>query len=147
MATKLTLMLSTFLEMALLSEQDQMIPLHNCTTFVLRPASIFFDTSRCCVASHLWEYRSASFLLVPNSLLYSITLSLPFWLRSGRLLFSGYDDYHLMAWDTVLPQSEKEGNNAWKLVAHENRVSCLGVPSSGQVLCTGSWDNLLKVWA
>ena len=30
---------------------------------------------------------------------------------------------------------------------HENRVSCLGVSPSGDALCTGSWDTLLKIWA
>ena len=30
---------------------------------------------------------------------------------------------------------------------HENRVSCLGVNSTGEALCTGSWDTYLKVWA
>ena len=31
------------------------------------------------------------------------------------------------------------------LYAHENRVSCLGVSPDGTALCTGSWDNTLKV--
>jgi guanine nucleotide-binding protein G(I)/G(S)/G(T) subunit beta-1 len=30
---------------------------------------------------------------------------------------------------------------------HSNRVSCLGVSSDGNALCTGSWDSTLKVWA
>ena len=30
-------------------------------------------------------------------------------------------------------------------VGHENRVSCLGVSPTGDALCTGSWDTLLKV--
>ncbi|KAI8881244.1 guanine nucleotide-binding protein subunit beta [Backusella circina FSU 941] len=60
---------------------------------------------------------------------------------SGRLLFGGYDDYHCYIWDTL--RAERVG----VLSAHENRVSCLGVSGDGMALCTGSWDNLLKVWA
>lgn len=60
---------------------------------------------------------------------------------SGRLLFGGYDDYHCHVWDTL------RGERVGVLSAHENRVSCLGVSTDGMALCTGSWDNLLKVWA
>ncbi|KAG0173904.1 guanine nucleotide-binding protein subunit beta 1 [Apophysomyces sp. BC1021] len=60
---------------------------------------------------------------------------------SGRLMFGGYDDYHCHVWDTL------RGERVGVLNGHENRVSCLGVSSDGMALCTGSWDNLLKVWA
>lgn len=30
---------------------------------------------------------------------------------------------------------------------HRNRVSCIGVNVDGTALCTGSWDNMLKIWA
>ncbi|RCH89009.1 Guanine nucleotide-binding protein G(I)/G(S)/G(T) subunit beta-1, partial [Rhizopus stolonifer] len=60
---------------------------------------------------------------------------------SGRLLFGGYDDYRCYVWDTL--KAERVG----VLTGHENRVSCLGLSSDGMALCTGSWDNLLKVWA
>lgn len=60
---------------------------------------------------------------------------------SGRLLFGGYDDYHCYIWDTL--RAERVGI----LNAHENRVSCLDISPDGISLCTGSWDNLLKVWA
>jgi guanine nucleotide-binding protein G(I)/G(S)/G(T) subunit beta-1 len=60
---------------------------------------------------------------------------------SGRLLFGGYDDYHCHVWDTL------RGERVGTLSGHENRVSCLGVSTDGMALCTGSWDNLLKVWA
>ena len=33
------------------------------------------------------------------------------------------------------------------LAGHDNRVSCLGVSSDGNALCTGSWDSFLKLWA
>lgn len=32
------------------------------------------------------------------------------------------------------------------LAGHDQRVSCLGVSSDGEALCTGSWDATLKIW-
>jgi len=58
---------------------------------------------------------------------------------SGRLLFAGYDDYSCNVWDTL------KGERVGVLTGHDNRVSCLGVSSDGLALCTGSWDNMLKV--
>lgn len=75
---------------------------------------------------------------------------------SGRLLFAGYDDYGCNGWDTIAPP---ESNPAFECVdppgnksrgrglAHDNRVSCVGVPKDGRALCTGSWDTSLKIWA
>lgn len=60
---------------------------------------------------------------------------------SGRYLFAGYDDYNCHMWDTLT------GNRVHTLNGHTNRVSCLGVTKDGNALCTGSWDNTLKVWA
>ncbi|KAI8991961.1 WD40-repeat-containing domain protein [Mycotypha africana] len=60
---------------------------------------------------------------------------------SGRLLFGGYDDYHCHVWDTL------RGERVAVLSGHENRVSCLGISTDGRALCTGSWDNLLKIWS
>ena len=60
---------------------------------------------------------------------------------SGRILFAGYDDYSCICWDTAT------GHDEWKLVFHDNRVSCLGVNKDGTAMCTGSWDTLLKIWA
>lgn len=60
---------------------------------------------------------------------------------SGRLLFTGCDNTVCQVWDSL---------KAEKLVAlqgHVNRVSCVGVGAEGNALCTGSWDNLLKIWA
>ena len=42
-------------------------------------------------------------------------------------------------WDVL------KGNRVHILYAHDNRVSCLGVSPDGTALCTGSWDNTLKV--
>lgn len=64
--------------------------------------------------------------------------------KSGRLLFAGYDDFNVHAWDTLSTGT----TNAFQLPSpHENRVSCLGVNPSGDALCTGSWDTHLKIWA
>jgi len=63
---------------------------------------------------------------------------------SGRFLIAGYDDYKVYCWDTTSPP---EQNPTQEMSQHDNRVSCLGVNSSGEALCTGSWDTLLKVWA
>jgi len=60
---------------------------------------------------------------------------------SGSYLFGGYDDFNCYVWDTL------QGKVVAQLIGHDNRVSCLGVSSDGQALCTGSWDTLLKVWA
>lgn len=64
--------------------------------------------------------------------------------RSGRLLFGGYDDFNVHAWDTI-----SAGDHAFHLptTPHDNRVSCLGVNPKGDALCTGSWDTYLKIWA
>jgi len=64
--------------------------------------------------------------------------------RSGRLLLGGYDDFKTNVWDTLATSS----NCAFQLPSpHENRVSCLGVNSKGDALCTGSWDTNLKIYA
>lgn len=65
--------------------------------------------------------------------------------KTGRFLIAGYDDYVCHFWNTV-PTNE-QSDHWWQLSAHENRVSCLGVPKTGQALCTGSWDTHLKIWA
>lgn len=64
--------------------------------------------------------------------------------KSGRLLLAGYDDYNTNVWDTT---TNKPAGPVNSITAHDNRVSCLGVQSDGNALCTGSWDTLLKVWA
>lgn len=65
---------------------------------------------------------------------------------SGRLLFAGYDDYTTHAWDVTKCNQRTSAYNSGSN-GHENRVSCLGVSSNGNALCTGSWDTTLKVHA
>jgi len=67
--------------------------------------------------------------------------------KSGRLLLAGYDDYMTHVWDTIKPNPSAPSFSTDKSSGHENRVSCLGVSSDGNALCTGSWDTLLKIYA
>lgn len=62
--------------------------------------------------------------------------------RSGRVLFAGYDDYNCLAWDTLTGQQVQQ-----LTPTHENRVSCIGVNTTGQALATGSWTQQVKIWA
>jgi guanine nucleotide-binding protein G(I)/G(S)/G(T) subunit beta-1 len=72
---------------------------------------------------------------------------------SGRLLFAGYDDYACYGWDTLYQSTgddDESSNYCYEMcgqLGHDNRVSCLGVNSTGEALCTGSWDTYLHVWA
>ena len=72
---------------------------------------------------------------------------------SGRLLFAGYDDFACYGWDTLYQSTgddEESSNYCYEMTGthgHDNRVSCLGVNSTGEALCTGSWDTYLHVWA
>ena len=59
---------------------------------------------------------------------------------SGRIIFAGYDDFNVVCWDSML------GTTLGILSEHQARVSCLGVDEEGISLCTGSWDNFLKIW-
>ena len=61
--------------------------------------------------------------------------------HSGRLLFSGYEDYNVHVWDVL------RGERVSVLSGHENRVSSLAISNDGMALCTGSWDSVLKIWA
>lgn len=62
--------------------------------------------------------------------------------KSGRLLFCGHSDGGAVAFDTL------KGSVAFTLQqAHDQHVSCVGVSPGGEAFCTGSWDNLVKIWA
>jgi len=62
--------------------------------------------------------------------------------KSGRYLFCGCDDATVQVFDSL------SGKKLWALDGgHDQRVSCLSVNTEGSALLTGSWDNLLKVWA
>lgn len=61
--------------------------------------------------------------------------------KSGRLLFAGYDNCSTYAWDMLSDGVE----HAFAMSKHADRVSCIGVNSTGQALGTGSWDTNLMV--
>lgn len=61
--------------------------------------------------------------------------------NSGRLFFAAYDDNRVIIWDTLTGTILKTLND------HSSRVSCLAVSPDGNVLCTGSWDHTLRLWA
>jgi len=71
----------------------------------------------------------------PTAGVTSLALSL-----SGRLIFAGYDDFNCNIWDSL------KGEKVGVLAGHDNRVSCVGIPSDGLCVSTGSWDSFLKVW-
>jgi len=62
--------------------------------------------------------------------------------KSGKYLFGGYDDSPFaVVWHTL-------SANATQVLANlVKRVSCVGMQSNGYALCTGSWDNNLRIWA
>jgi len=61
---------------------------------------------------------------------------------SGRIMFAGYDDSSCLGWDVTMKDRPLILNDL-----HEKRVSCLQVNPEGSALCTGSWDELLRIAA
>ena len=67
---------------------------------------------------------------------------------SGRHIFCGTTDDEISCYDATLKDLDKDHNGEiFRLHAAEGRVSCIGISDSGDALCTGSWDCLLKIWA
>lgn len=64
--------------------------------------------------------------------------------KSGRLLFCGHCDSSVFTFD-ILTAGKTDAPVFAIQDAHENYVSCLEVSPDGAALCTGSWDNNLKV--
>jgi len=92
--------------------------------------------------SHLFDLRSERELqtYTPDGKPSGIT-SVDF-SKSGRYLFCGCDDATVQVFDSLT------GKKLWGLDGgHDQRVSCLSVNTDGSALLTGSWDNLLKIWA
>jgi len=62
--------------------------------------------------------------------------------HSGAYIFAGYDDKSVCVWDTI------HAETAHKMEKHhEFRVSSLDVTKDGTTFCTGSWDQVLNVYA
>jgi len=71
----------------------------------------------------------------------SVDLSL-----TGKYLFVGYDDTpYAICWNTLLSKRTQNYSTIGQGLGH--RVSSLGVHREGYALCTGSWDNLIRIWA
>lgn len=65
--------------------------------------------------------------------------------KTGKYLFSGYDDKpYCYVWDTLGAAVVQNMGESGPL---GHRVSCVGMQSEGHALCTGSWDNMLRIWA
>lgn len=62
--------------------------------------------------------------------------------KSGRLLFAGNGENVCNAWDTLATDG-----TCFEMRGHGDRVSTVGVNSTGNALCTGSWDQTVMVWA
>jgi len=80
----------------------------------------------------LTKYTSTSIGKIATSVAFSV---------SGRYLFSGYDDGKCVVWDSL------NSSLLWTLDGHADRIHCVGVNVDGTALCTGGWDNHLKIWA
>lgn len=91
-----------------------------------------FDTR--CLARELHCFKNEATLSGVTSVTFS---------KSGRLLFAGYDNYATHAWDLLSDGAE----SSFVMAKHTDRVSCVGVNSSGRALATGSWDMNLMVRA
>ncbi|CAG00829.1 unnamed protein product [Tetraodon nigroviridis] len=57
---------------------------------------------------------------------------------SGRLLFTGYNDYTINVWDVL------KGTRLSVLFGHENRISRVRMSPDGTALCSASWDSTLR---
>jgi guanine nucleotide-binding protein G(I)/G(S)/G(T) subunit beta-1 len=60
--------------------------------------------------------------------------------KSGHNIIGGYDDHRAYVFDTIT------GENV-NIMQHDNRVSCLQMSADGNMLCTGSWDTQVRLWA
>jgi len=71
--------------------------------------------------------------------------------KSGRYMFAGYDNFSCLVWDSI-GRTDNAVASLSGSSGHENRVSCLGVNHGsttlgGTALGTGSWDQMIKIWA
>lgn len=60
--------------------------------------------------------------------------------KSGRLMFTSYEDKKIIVWDTMTAKPVKT------LTGHENSVSHVQVSPNGCALISASWDHTIRVW-
>jgi len=65
--------------------------------------------------------------------------------KSGRFLFAGSVDHNAYGYDVL--GTTAEPTMEFSQQGHDDRVTCLQVSPTGDALCTGGWDNNLKIWA
>jgi len=99
-----------------------------------------FGTASDDASCRLFDLRAGRELMVYSAETTCGVTSIDFSL-TGRFLFAGYDDFSCIVYETLT------GEIVHTLNGHDNRVSTLGVNVDGTALCTGGWDNMLKVWA
>lgn len=59
--------------------------------------------------------------------------------KSGRVIFGGHANGNIVAVDVLTGKTNYYN--------HGRYVSCIGVAPSGDAVCSGSWDYVLKIWA
>lgn len=74
-----------------------------------------------CIHINLYIYIYISFILL------------------GRILFGGYTDYTINAWDSL------KCERVSLLYGHENRVTSIKLSPDGTALASASWDASLRV--
>jgi WD40 repeat protein len=109
----------------------------------------------CCTLSPHFSYAVLLVSLLSPAL-YSFALScvptisispLQFSFPLSSFIFFRLSFHHNLSLFSHLVSSSLVFHLVSLFTGHENRVSCLGVSPSGDALCTGSWDALLKIWA
>ena len=102
--------------------------------FILSRHILFYLITSYFISSHLILSHNILFYLVTSYFISShliLSHDILFYLISSHLI-----SFHIISTHCKIKQT-----------GHENRVSCLGVSPTGDALCTGSWDTLLKIWA
>lgn len=61
--------------------------------------------------------------------------------KSGRILFGGYDDCSIRAWDVL------KGTHLTLWLSHHERVSHIQMSPDGTALGSCSWDGTMRIWA